>query len=179
MGTPTVADLLTVWRTAERRWERPGSDDDVRVAAFEVLRAWTAYQDAAIPASAQEFLLVADDDGSYVAATRGVSRVLGYEPDELIGQRIEDLAAPELRGTTPEQWSQFLADGRQAGSFRLRAKDGALVTLAFQARAHHPVPGFHVSRLWPEQRSATGGSQSPDPPDPPDPASPPESPEPL
>jgi PAS domain S-box-containing protein len=112
--------------------------------------AWKAYQDAAVVPNTTEFILVADNAGTYVAATRGVSNVLGYDPDELIGQRIEDLAAPELRSATPEQWTRFLADGLQDGTFRLRARDGRLVALRFRARAHHPVPGFHASQLWPE-----------------------------
>lgn len=148
METATVADLLAAWRAAERRWERPAPAGEIRIAALEVIRAWAAYQDAVLTGSSTEFMLVADDDGVYVAATRGVSRILGYEPEELVGRRVEDMAAPELRSTTPEQWTRFLADGRQGGSFRLRAKDGSLVALRFQARAHHPVPGFHVSRLW-------------------------------
>lgn len=41
-------------------------------------------------------------------------------------------------------------NGRQDGTYDLEAKDGPMVTLRYQARAHHPVPGFHVSRLWPE-----------------------------
>jgi PAS domain S-box-containing protein len=126
-----------------------------------VVRAWAEYQDAALPHDSEEFMLVADDDSTYVAATQGVSRVLGYDPAELVGRRIEDVAAPEFRAATPGQWNQFLLDGRQGGSYRLRAKDGELVALRFQARAHHPVPGFHVSRLWPEDAPAESAGQRP------------------
>ena len=101
-------------------------------------------------------MLVADDEGTYVAATRGVTAVLGYEPEELIGQRIADLAAPELRSTTPEHWARFLAEGRQDGSYRVCARDGRLIGLRYQARVHHPVPGFHVSRLWLDQPPNAG-----------------------
>jgi PAS domain S-box-containing protein len=100
-------------------------------------------------------MLVADDDGAYVHATRGVTGVLGYEPLDLIGLRVQDLAAAELQESTPGQWADFLAEGRQEGQFQLRAKDGLVVPLLYQARAHHPVPGFHASRLWPlEERPA-------------------------
>ena len=84
-------------------------------------------------------------------ATRGVTAILGYEPHELIGMRVVDLAAIELQERTPNQWEDFLAEGRQEGRFQLRAKDGRIVSLQYQARAHHPVPGFHASRLWVEE----------------------------
>ena len=93
-------------------------------------------------------MLVADDDGAYVAATSGVEDCLGYDPETLVGMHIADLAAAELLETTPAQWAAFLAEGRQDGRFRLRAIDGRLVSLRYQARAHHPVPGYHMSRLW-------------------------------
>jgi PAS domain S-box-containing protein len=153
MATAPITELLAAWRAAERRWENAGSAEEVATAASEVVRSWAAYQDAGLAPDTREFVLVADDHGVYVAATKGVSLVLGFEPSELIGLRIEDLASSELRQATPEQWSQFLADGRQDGRFRLTAKDGAEVSLRYQARAHHPVPGFHLSRLWPDDRS--------------------------
>jgi PAS domain S-box-containing protein len=96
---------------------------------------------------------VADDEGIYVGATRGVSQVLGYNPADLVGRRIQDLAAPDLRELTPHDWSAFLAAGRQEGTYRLVAKDGTVVSLRFQARAHHPVPGFHSSRLWVDEEA--------------------------
>jgi len=82
---------------------------EVRLAAEAVVRAWVAYQDAAIPQHSGEFMLVAGDDQTYIAATAGVTKVLGYEPGDLIGIRVEDLAAPELRATTEGQWAQFLS----------------------------------------------------------------------
>ena len=149
--TASINDLLAAWRAAERRWERPASGNEVRAAALEVIRAWTAYQDAALGDRPSEFMLVADDEGAYVAATAGVEACLGYRPDALIGMHIAELAAPELLEATPTQWAAFLAAGRQDGQFRLRAVDGGIVNLRYQARAHHPVPGYHMSRLWPEQ----------------------------
>ncbi len=122
----------------------------MRAAALDVIRAWTAYQDAALGLRPTEFMLVADDDGAYVAATAGVEAGLGYHRDTLIGMRIADLAAAELLESTPTQWAAFLAAGRQEGEFRLRAVDGRIVNLRYQARAHHPVPGYHMSRLWPD-----------------------------
>lgn len=153
MASRSLSDLLTAWREAERRWEAPGSADEVRALALDVVAAWVEYQDAALPPNTDEVMLVADDDQVYVGVTRAVTELLGYDPVELMGQRVEDLAAPDLRAATPQQWADFLAQGRQEGRFQLRAKDGRLVWLRFQARAHHPVPGFHLSRLWPDEAS--------------------------
>jgi PAS domain S-box-containing protein len=151
----SIPELLAAWRAAERRWERPAPADEVRAAALEVIAAWVAYQDAAVAPEA-EFMLVADDNQTYVGATRGVTAILGYGADELIGRRVEDIAAPQLQAETPAQWAAFLAEGRQDGGFRLRAKDGQIVSLRYQARAHHPVPGFHMSRLWLDVSTSLG-----------------------
>ena len=105
-------------------------------------------------------MLVADDEGVYVTATAGVEACLGYRRDTLIGMTISDLAAPELFESTPAQWTAFLAAGRQDGRFRLRGVDGQIVHLRYQARAHHPVPGYHLSRLWPDQPGSIEGTSS-------------------
>lgn len=149
MATRDVPELLAAWRAAERRWERIAEDQDVAATALEVVGAWLAYQEATLPTEHDEFLLVTDDDQRYVGATTGLTRVLGYAPGDIIGRRISDLAAPDLRPATPDLWAQFIADGRQEGEFTLCSAGGMPVALHFKARAHHPVPGYHVSRLWP------------------------------
>jgi PAS domain-containing protein len=103
----SIPELLAAWRAAERRWERKAPSEEVRAAALEVIEAWAAYQDAALPADTREFILVADDVGTFVHATRGVTAALGYDAHDLIGLRIEDLAAIELQESTPGQWAAF------------------------------------------------------------------------
>jgi len=157
MATDSIEILLAGWREAERSWEGSTPGEDARAAAGRVLDAWVAYQDVALTAQHGEFLLVADNDQTYVAATGGVLAVLGYKPAEMVGGRITDFASPELKNATPSQWAAFLAAGRQDGRFSLRTKDGRSIPLNFQARAHHPIAGFHVSRLWPDRGDAAGG----------------------
>ena len=143
-----VTELLAAWRQAEREWEgTPADDPAYRSAATSVVRAWLAYQEASEKMAADSFALVADDDHRYVAVSQGVRNVLGYEPSELLGRTVEEIAAPELVSATNEQWNSFVAAGRMDGRFRLRANDGTLVELHYQARAHFPVAGFHLSRL--------------------------------
>lgn len=153
--TASIPELLASWRAAERRWERQASPDEVHAAALDVVEAFVTYQDAALPRDTHEFILVVDEDQTYVGATRGVTTLLGYEPEELMGRRIGDLAAPEQLETAPAQWLAFITVGRQEGRFRLRTRDGEPVVLHYQARAHHPVPGFHLSRLWPDDSSGS------------------------
>lgn len=148
MPTAAIRELLSAWRSAERAWERSDpADPGYRDASIDVLKAWLAYQAATEVIEPGTFALVVDDEQAYVAVSEGVTAVLGYEPADLIGRRIEDIAAPDLAAATPAQWAAFIAAGRQDGRFRLVAKDGSIVDLTFQARAHHPIPGFHVSRL--------------------------------
>ena len=161
MPAPSLAVLLAAWREADRKWEAQASADEVRAAAMEVARAYAAYQSAALPEETGEFIMVADANQGYVAVTTGVTRVLGYAPEDLIGRRIEDIAAPEVGESTPERWDTFLIDGRQEGQFLLRARDGSPVRLRYQARAHYPVAGFHLSRLWPDDGPESDAPDAP------------------
>lgn len=128
----------------------PGRARPVHEAALAVVATWAAYQDAALGSASREFMLIADDAGAYVAATRGVEACLGYQPEALLGLHVPDLVAEPFE-RTEAQWAAFLTAGRQDGRFRLRAIDGRIVNLRYQARAHHPVPGYHMSRLWPDE----------------------------
>ena len=112
-GTLSIPELLAAWRATERRWERQAPDDEVHVAAHEVVAAFVAYQDAALRPQTGEFMLIVDEDQAYVGATRDVTTVLGYQPEELIGRRFGDLATPDELGATPGQWRTFVGKGRQ------------------------------------------------------------------
>ena len=149
-GRPTVAQLLGAWRAAERRWEAMSPDDPaLPEAAVEVLRSWLGYHAATDTLTPGEFALVTDDDRRYVAVSDGVTAALGYEPDALLGKRIEDLAAPSLVAGTAERWATFITDGRQDGEFDMVRADGREIRVGYQARAHFPIAGYHLSRLWP------------------------------
>ncbi len=153
MLRPTIHEALNAWRAAERRWEAMRPDDPAyRQASIDVIAAWLAYHAPDEQSEPGSFVLVADDEHRYVAVSDGVAATLGYEPAQLLGRRIEDIAPPDLAAGTAAQWQRFLADGRQDGEFRLVAADGREVALRFQARAHYPIAGYHRSRLWPIER---------------------------
>ncbi|MEO8437855.1 MAG: hypothetical protein ABI562_05290, partial [Chloroflexota bacterium] len=116
--TITITDALAAWRAAERRWEgTESSGPDYQAAAIGVIAAWLRYQDLAENETGS-FVLVTDDEQRYVAVGGGVQAALGYQPAELLGKQIMDIAAPDLAETTPDHWRRFIADGRQDGEFR-------------------------------------------------------------
>lgn len=149
MPTTNISEALDAWREAERRWELTDPDEKAyRSAAIEVIAAWLHYQELA-GSEQDSFVLVADEAHAFVAVGGGVRAALDYEPADLLGRQIEDIAAPDLAPGTASTFERFLADGRQDGEYRLLARDGREVTLRYQARAHYPIPGFHTSRLRP------------------------------
>ena len=118
---PTIHEALNAWRAAERRWEAmPPDDPAYRAASIAVIAAWLTYHAPTELADPGSFVLVADEEHRFVAVSDGVRKTLGYEPTDLLGKRIEEIAPPDLAARTPAQWQQFLADGRQDGEFRLR-----------------------------------------------------------
>jgi hypothetical protein len=44
-------------------------------------------------------------------------------------------------------WADFMARGQLEGAYSLLARDGRRIEASFRARAHHPLPGYHLSRL--------------------------------
>jgi PAS domain S-box-containing protein len=154
MNNPSVVPgrrvhaLLSAWRAAERqRIDLPPEAEAYRDAGIDAVRAWLDYQLEVAPTD--EVILVADDDRRYVAATGNVTALLGYQPAELMGRLIDELAAPELVPATPSRWERFVKATGEADRFRLVARDGSHVEVEYEARADYPVPGFHVSRLRP------------------------------
>ena len=163
MGGTSIAAALELWRSAERRWETIDQEDPAYGAAsIDVVTAWLAYQEATDGIRAASCVLVTDDERRYVAVGGDSMAILGHGADDLIGRRIEDVAAPDLAPSTPSAWEQFLIDGRQEGEFRIRGADGGQITIHFQARAHHPIPGYHLSRTW--RAAVPSGSAEPEAP---------------
>jgi PAS domain S-box-containing protein len=149
MSAPGLQDALATWRQAERRWESidPG-DPDYRPAALEVVSAWLSYHEAS-ETERGTFVLIVDDEARYVGVSRGVTDILGYAPEELVGRKIESVVAAGVGVDPAQDWQRFLIDGRQEGEYSMLDRDGGEVRLRYQARAHHPIPGYHLSRLRP------------------------------
>ena len=87
---------------------------------------------------ALDLVSVVDEDGRVVYASPSHRRVLGYEPDDLVGQRWLDLAHPQDRET-----ARSAMDARDDAQVvvRLRDSDGRWVLVEGQANT---VPGARV-----------------------------------
>lgn len=139
--------LLATWRQAERRLsDARSAGDDVRGAVVDVVAAWLSYQ-SALSAAPDELILVADDERQFVAVSANARPLLGYDPDELRGRRVDDIVAEVDAAAVPDRWARFRTSGREVDLIPLRAKNGTVVVFEYDARRDFPVPGCHVSRL--------------------------------
>jgi len=149
MSAPGLQDALAAWRHAERRWESIEPDDPrYRAAALEVVSAWLSYHEAS-ETERGTFVLIVDEEQRYVAVSSGVTDILGYTPGEMVGRNIESVVAGGAEVDPAHDWMRFLTDGRQEGEYSMLDRDGRAMRLRYQARAHHPIPGYHLSRLSP------------------------------
>ena len=159
MPTPEIRAALSAWRAVERRWRTtPAVDPTYRAACLDVVQAWLSYQ--VLVDDPASFILVVDDDRRYVAASAGVRAALGYEPAELIGSTTEAIVPTDLVPSAATAWERLLADGEHEGQYRLRGKDQTEVEVRFEARAHHPIPGYHALRSWPVAPVGAAGTRS-------------------
>lgn len=97
-------------------------------------------------------MLLADDYRMIVDANEPACEMVGLEREELIGMKIEDFSAPELREAAPEMFEAFLAAGSQAGPFTLVRPDGTTVDCCYSASANI-APGVHLSILVPVEHA--------------------------
>jgi PAS domain S-box-containing protein len=108
-------------------------------------RWWTEAQ-AAILDNLSECVTVVDDLGQIIYANRAVHTVFGYEPGELVGERVAILAADAASGSTERVRAQHDAASRSGhweGEFQNRRKDGS----TFRMRAI-VAPFVHEGRRW-------------------------------
>ncbi len=144
-----VVGALHAWREAERRWEGTDRSDAAaaRAAAIDVIDAWMAYQ--AISGSAgDDAILVADVDGALVAANEAAGALIDCPVTELVGRTVADITAVGDTDAVGAMWRGFLERGTMCGTYRLQ-RGLTMVSVTFDARAHHPIPGYFTARLRP------------------------------
>jgi PAS domain S-box-containing protein len=89
-------------------------------------------------------LVIADDEGRYVAANPAAADLFGCSRSELVGRRITDFAAEQAAADA--QWEAFLEQGEARGEFDIVRADGEHRSIAFAATAN-VLPSRHLSAL--------------------------------
>lgn len=97
----------------------------------------------AFAASASPMGLI-DDDRVYRLVNPAACRLLGYAPDDMIGQRLEFFYdAPADRAQVLDGWDRFLEEGDAAGDVTFRAADGEQIHVHYH-RQGAVLPGLHL-----------------------------------
>jgi PAS domain S-box-containing protein len=81
---------------------------------------------------APALVFVADNGMRYVAANTTACETLGYTREELLSLRVDDIAVADDAG---ELYDEMLESGEHAGRTVIRAKDGTLYMMRYQASA--------------------------------------------
>lgn len=69
--------------------------------------------DRALVGHLRDGILIINQDSRIVMATAGVERIMGYAPEELMGQELTMLMPPELRGRHLAALADYLRTGRR------------------------------------------------------------------
>ncbi len=94
--------------------------------------------------AASDAILIADDQGRYLAANRAAGELLGLASEQIVGRSVGDFTAPGRDYV--EGWRAFLALGHSRGEHELTHRDGTVRYVEYNAVAH-VRPGLHVSIL--------------------------------
>jgi two-component system, chemotaxis family, response regulator PixH len=93
-------------------------------------------------------LIVADDNGRYVAANDRAAELTGYAPEVLTTLSVGDLAPEPESRARQRLWNTFIEEGTQEGVCLVKRRDGLAVPLWYVAVANI-APGLHLSALSP------------------------------
>jgi PAS domain S-box-containing protein len=91
-------------------------------------------------------ILIANDRARYVEANARATMLTGYKRAELLRLSVWDLTPTRDRTKGMALWTAFLQGGEQSGAYRIRCKNGTVVTTRYFATAHI-LPSLHLSAL--------------------------------
>ena len=93
-------------------------------------------------------VLVADENGKYVAVNRFACDMLGYTRAELLSLRVHDVSA---EAEVEAHYDQFVKDRQAEGITSVRRKDGSLIEFRYRA-GETTIAGltYYVSVGFPE-----------------------------
>ena len=84
-----------------------------------------------------------DDTRCFTKANPAACVLLGLPCTQIIGLRIDDVIAWNTAPLLVPAWERFLANGRMAGEFAVKRRDGASRTIQLEATAN-VLPGQHL-----------------------------------
>jgi PAS domain S-box-containing protein len=91
-------------------------------------------------------VLIANNRARYVDVNRAATKLTGYSRAELLRMSLTDLTPEPRLSVGKRLWKAFLKRGRMSGAYRLRHKNGTIITTRYFAAAN-VLPGVHVSAL--------------------------------
>lgn len=91
-------------------------------------------------------LIVADDEGHYVAANESAASLTGYDTRELTRLSVWDITPMPEAARAQDLWQRFIRAGNQEGAYVVRRRDGEPIRAQYVAIANI-APGLHLSAL--------------------------------
>jgi PAS domain S-box-containing protein len=99
---------------------------------------WTAFGAAPVP------MFVVDDERRYVNVNAAGLEMLNISAEEILGRRIDDFTAGDLRDEIGRTWLKFRQQGSMTGRWPLRLPSGQVVEVRYIA-ASDVLPGRHLA----------------------------------
>lgn len=96
----------------------------------------------------QAGVMMAGDDGRYIAVNKTMCTWLGFEREEVVSKSVWDLTPPPHDPNGRAMWRDFITAGEGFGTYHLMTSDGRVITFDYIARAN-VSPGVHMSILTP------------------------------
>jgi len=110
---------------------------------------WRRFPDSRTP------MLVSGDEGVYRAANDAACRLLGRSPQDIVGQEVGFLAAPDERRRLPALVAEFRQTGYLFFLGQIVRPDGEPVEIEGTAARDAPEARHHLTLLWPREDRAT------------------------
>ena len=98
-----------------------------------------------------DYVVFVNPNRQYVEVSDSVCSLLGYTRSELLTKTIDDVTAPELRGSVSETFQQYVNSGGQSGKHLLLARDGRRVPIKYESRV---FPDGCLVAWWEPLKSA-------------------------
>ena len=137
-AVPTARRLRATALRAERFVARLRHEDADRSDVASLMVAHASRPDVA--------LIVADDEGHYVAANDSAASLTGYDRQELTRLSVWDITPMADFARAKDLWTRFIHSGNQEGDYVVRRRDGRPVLAHYVAIANI-APGLHLSAL--------------------------------